>query len=184
MFYSIKGKLKKKFLNSVVVETGGIGYRIALSPQILASLPAGDEIELYLYLHLREDGAELFGFATEEEQIFFELLLTVSGVGPRIALGILGLAPVGRLKAAIKSGDAETLVKAFGVGRRTAERITVELKNKIEGEAEAAGEAKIDAVDALVGLGYSRRQAQEAVRKVGSDKSPEETLKEALRQIK
>jgi Holliday junction DNA helicase RuvA len=186
MFYSIKGKLKKKGISFVAIEAGGLGYRIVVPSIALSFLPKeGEEAELYLHLHLREDGAELFGFLNEEELIFFEMLISVSGVGPRTALGILGLAPMAGLKSAIRAGDADTLIKAFGVGRKTAERITIELKDKVGGEAEEIGGGRLDVIDALVGLGYSRRQAQEAVRKIsGENKSPEEVIKEVLKQIK
>jgi Holliday junction DNA helicase RuvA len=185
MFYLIKGKIILIKPGLVVVESAGIGYKISVSGETFKKLPkAGEEVRLFLHLYLREDAVELFGFSSEEELEFFEALNSVSGIGPKIALGILGLAPAPNLKAAIKQGQSEILTKTFGVGKKTAGRIIVELKDKIEGGDIKFGGYEADVLEALVGLGYSRKQAREALNQCGGEcRSAEEKLKQVLKKI-
>lgn len=187
MFYSLKGKLRSVKSNFAVVESGSFGYKIFLSEQSLKKLPdLGKPIQLFLYLYLREESAELFGFLSEEELEFFEVLNTVSGIGPKLALGVLGLAPVKKLKAAISQGKTEVLTKTFGIGRKTAERIILELKDKIKDQSTKTIGDESEVFEVLIGLGFTKKQAREAISRIaeGNFKSVGEKIKAALKEIK
>lgn len=188
MFYSLKGKVRLVKSNFVVVEVGGLGYKVFLSEQSLGKIPkTGRLIQLFLRPYWREETVEIFGFLTEEELEFFEILNTVSGIGPRLALGILGLASVKNLKMAISQGKVETLIKAFGVGRKTAERIVLELKDKIKKEQlPEIDNDEEEIFAALVGLGFSQKQAREAILKIADKplKSISEKIKAGLKTIR
>ncbi len=152
----------------MVLETCGLGFQIMASDKTIRALPEiGNEAKLFCHLHLREDGAELFGFKTPEELEFFELLISVGGVGPKSALSVLEVADLKGLSAAIKENRPDLLTRASGIGRKTAERIILELKNKVEeGESEAVVrkmEGDADIVETLVGLGYRRDGAKAAL---------------------
>lgn len=186
MISYIKGKIISKSADHLIIVTGGLGYKVYVTTAIVSDLSLGDEIELYLYHHVKEDGQSLYGFAREDELRFYELLITVSGVGPKSALNILASAKLDDLKAAIASGDADPLVRVSGIGRKTAERLIVELKNKVDFLASAAvgGNASGDELEALIGLGYSAAQARNALSKV--DKSitdSGERLRQALKYL-
>lgn len=187
MFYSLKGKIQSIKSNFVVIEAAGLGYKVFLSEQSLKRVPkTGRPAQLFLRLYWREETIDLFGFLTEEELEFFEILNTVSGIGPKSALGILGLASVKSLKAAISQGKVEALIKAFGVGRKTAERIVWELKDKIKDQSDKIVGDEEDVFEVLVGLGFSRKQAREAIAKVSGQKfkTAGEKIKAALKEIK
>lgn len=172
------------------VDIGGVGLKIKSSFKTIKGLPKiGEAVNVFTHLHVREDALELYGFLTEEELNFFEMLIGISGIGPKSAIGILGIEKVEKLKAAISEGRAELLTKASGIGRKTAERIILELRNKLkQGEsAKIVGlmESDQDIVDALANLGYSKSQAKEALSKVDSKiKKIEERIKEALKLLK
>lgn len=170
MIVSIRGRLREKGATSAWIDVGGLGYGLSISLSTYESLPrAGEEVELLTYLVVREDSHQLYGFATPEERHLFELLLTVSGVGPKVALAILsGLRPEA-LTRSIRAGDVGALTTVSGVGRKTAERILVDLRDKMEAEAvpvPAGGPVTAgyeDAVAALVSLGFPRPAAVKAV---------------------
>ena len=187
MIASLRGILSEKAAAHCVVETSGVGYRVSVSSHTARVLPeAGEAVFLYTHQVVREDALQLFGFADLEERRLFELLITVSGVGPKVALAVLsGLKPAA-LARAIRDENVAQLVGISGVGRKTAERLVVELRDKMElvvtaqSAASPAAERGVlpkserfdDAVAALVRLGYSQAQAQDAVRKVaGSEDS-------------
>jgi len=193
MIASISGKLIRKNPTWIVVESGGIGFHISIP---LSSYDAfgetGRDIRVLTHLHVREDALQLFGFSSEAERKLFLLLISVSGIGPRLAQGILSGIAVGDFEQAVRGNDLDSLMKVPGIGKKTAERLVLELKEKI-GEAGSTAEPSAapdrspleeEAVLALVSLGYKRAQAQEAVRKtLKQDRSMtlEETLRRALR---
>jgi holliday junction DNA helicase RuvA len=171
MIYSVAGKLALKEANFAVVETGGLGLKLFASKQTLEALPAvGTGVTFYCHLHVREDALDLFGFTSPDELDFFEMLISVSGVGPKSALAILDTAPLGELSAAIKEGRPDLLTRAAGIGRKTAERVIVELRSKVQSAKSGAVVDKMqtdsDLVEALMSLGYHRDQARAALGKV------------------
>ena len=171
MIYSISGKLALKETTFAVVETGGLGLKLFASKQTLEALPAvGTAITFYCHLHVREDALDLFGFSSPDELDFFEMLISVSGVGPKSALAILDTAPLDELSAAIKEGRPDLLTRAAGIGRKTAERVIVELRSKVQSSKSGAVVEKMqtdsDLVEALTSLGYRREEARVALSKV------------------
>ncbi|MCL4406361.1 MAG: Holliday junction branch migration protein RuvA [Patescibacteria group bacterium] len=188
MIYSLKGKLTEKGPGYVVVETSGVGYKTFFPASSENKLPKlGEDIKLYTKLRVKDDGFDLYGFLYKEEREFFELLNTVSGVGPKTALGILNLASVGDLKFAIAEGNKDVLIKSIGIGKKTAERLITELKDKIfvpeSGKKSASWDE--DVYQALLELGYKSKEAKEAVMKINPDlKTSGEKLKEVLKKIK
>jgi Holliday junction DNA helicase RuvA len=171
MIYSISGKLQLKESNFIVVETGGLGLKLFASKQTIEALPLTDaEVKFFCHLHVREDALDLFGFTTPDELEFFEMLISVSGVGPKSALSILDIAQLDELSAAIKEGRPDLLTRAAGIGRKTAERVIIELKTKVRssrsGSVVEKMETDSDLVEALMSLGYHRDQARAALAKV------------------
>ena len=171
----------------MILQTGDIGYQIFVNVVAYADLSIGQEVEFYLYHHVREDMEDLYGFKNFAELEFFKLLLSVSGVGPKSALGILGMASVEDIKESIGHGDPSLLTKVSGIGKKTAERIVLELRSKIDYLASlkdgAAGmSVSGDEIDALMSLGYSLQQAREALKNVGTDtRDSGERIRAALR---
>lgn len=187
----------------VVLETGGIGYQILISGRDFDLLPGvGEEVKLYTYLQVREDGLQLYGFFTKEDQKLFKLLIGVSGIGPKGALGILTALSADDLRFAVLADDAKTISRAPGIGHKTAQKLILELKDKLKLEeafeakfekvdmgvrAAASGltDAKNEAVEALTALGYSASDALKAVRQaeIHEDMGVEEILKAALKHM-
>lgn len=166
-------------INYVVVEAGGVGYRVSVPLSLMAQMPAqGESVELFVHTQVREDAIALFGFPTLDDQELFELLITITGVGPKVALGIMSVLPVADIAEAIASGDAAALQRVPGVGAKTAQRIVLELKDKITEQAwerAAVGAAPAgksdglnDAVEALISLGYPKAQARNAAEKAAA----------------
>jgi Holliday junction DNA helicase RuvA len=186
MLYCVAGELVLKGDNFLVIETGGIGFKIFASSQTIRRAGAlGGEKKLFTHFHIREDAMELYGFLSEEELSFFELLISVSGVGPKSALSIIDVADLEELSAAIQEGRPDLLTKASGIGRKTAERIIVELRNKMKSSRSGAVVEKMetdaDLVEALSNLGYRREEVREALAKVSKKTvGVEVRLKEAL----
>lgn len=171
MIYSVSGRLALKEANFAVVESGGLGLKLFVSKQTLNGLPLfGTEVKFFCHLHVREDALDLFGFTSSDELEFFEMLISVSGVGPKSALAILDTAPLDELSAAIKEGRPDLLTRAAGIGRKTAERVIVELRSKVQSSKSGAVVEKMqtdsDLVEALMSLGYHRDQARAALGKV------------------
>lgn len=187
MIYSIRGKVAGKHEGFFVIQSGGLGFKIFTNKKTLALLPTdGKEAPVFTYLHVREDRLDLFGFLKEEELVFFQTLNSVSGVGPKMALQIIDAYGAARVSAAIGGGDAAFLSKIPGVGKKTAERLILELKNKVvlpkSGKASKFSQVDDDVEEVLVGLGYQRRAAREAVDKIGTvSQGFEERLKKAIR---
>jgi Holliday junction DNA helicase RuvA len=168
---SVAGKVAAIAVDSLVVEVGGIGYRVFAAPAIIATAAPGSDIKLFTYHLVREDQQALFGFRTTEDLGFFNLLLTVTGVGPKVALAIVGSRPTPDLQLAIMAQDQAVLVSIPGIGKKLAERIIFELKEKVAAAGIAAagiaggagiGAAESEVVGALQALGYSLSEAREA----------------------
>jgi len=171
VIYSIFGKLESTHEDFAVVSVGGLSFKVNVSAVTARSLPKnGLDVKLLTHLHVREDVLALYGFANESELGLFELLTSVSGIGPKSALSVMSLAPVERLKAAIASGESDLLQKSSGIGRKTSERIILELRDKISpgGHHETIKlmESDNDVYEALTGLGYTGTQAKNALSKI------------------
>ncbi|NTV45911.1 MAG: Holliday junction branch migration protein RuvA [Chlorobiales bacterium] len=175
MLSYLVGKLAEKSSSEAVLEVNGVGYLLSISATTHELLPAlGEDYKILCYLHVREDALQLFGFATEEERQVFKLLLTISGVGPKLAQTILSGMDAARLREAIVSNNTKSLTAIAGVGKKTADRIVLELRDKVmkldlksqpvfEGQS-AHQQARSDAYSALLSLGFSRPAAEKAMR--------------------
>ena len=206
MIHFIKGQLDTVSEQKIVVENQGMGYEILVPASVLSKLPAiGMDVKIYIYMHVREDALQLYGFTTKEEKEMFQLLITVNGIGPKGALGILSIMDVDALRFAILSEDAKSISKAPGIGGKTASKLILELKDKVDFEeavdtmltkgenavagvsvpAEDVGYRANDAIQALVALGYSSTEAVKAVKKVDliQDMTTEEILKSSLKYL-
>jgi holliday junction DNA helicase RuvA len=200
MYAYIRGRIVRRQMDALVVEAGGIGYRVLAAPGLLERFGRdGEETTVFTHLHVREDQFALFGFPTEEDLALFEMLLTVSGIGPKLASSVLAAVTPSRFAIAVVTGDAKTLTQAQGLGKKGAERIILELKDKLKGvaggdEAASGGEAapagsgadaevRAEAVSALVVLGYAASDATRVVAKVFQPgMGAEEILRAALRE--
>ena len=200
MYAYIKGELAEINTDHIVVEAGGIGYQVFISLQTFDYLPSvGENLKIYTYLYLREDAMILYGFLTKDDLELFKLLISVSGIGPKGGLAILSTLEADDLRFAILSGDAKAISKAPGVGGKTAQRVILELKDKLSLEdafeaktehvqknaAAAGGSVKNDAVMALTALGYSSTESLKAVSavEITEDMDVEEVLKAALKHL-
>jgi Holliday junction DNA helicase RuvA len=177
MIVSVRGRLREKGATLAWIDVGGVGYGVQISLSTFEALPrVGEDVELLTTQVVREDSQQLFGFSTREERRLFDLLMTVSGVGPKVALAVLsGLRPEA-LTRSIREGDVGALTTVSGVGRKTAERILVDLRDKLGGgdaavaaAATPRGGAFEDAVTALVSLGFQRASAMKAVQSVAEN---------------
>ena len=180
MIAHIRGQLLYKIPNYVVVDCGGVGYELWISVTTFTELgELGSEARLHVHTHVREDALQLFGFYEVTEKLLFEKLLTISGIGPKLAITVLSGIAADRLVAAIRGGDHGTLTKIPGIGKKTAERVVLELKDKLDdlaGTAPASasatpslGATAEDVLSALVNLGYPRPVAQKAVESAAKD---------------
>jgi Holliday junction DNA helicase RuvA len=188
MIGSLRGPVTHVGPEFVVVELGGVGYRVMVAPALLARLRPDREAHLFIHHLVREDQQALFGFGTPEELAFFELLMTVTGVGPRLALAITSAYPVTKLQLAIVTDDLDLLTSVSGVGRKTAQRIGLELKEKIHAAGIAAsGGASTDSdvVAALESLGYTASEARRAAGSVAASTNGEldARIKAALQEL-
>ena len=203
MFYYISGKLAYANPSTAVIDAGGVGYKLTISENTYNSLPPrhtqnAPEAKLYTYMAVREDDVELFGFANEAELSSFKMLLGVSGVGPKAAISILSLLTPEKFALAVCTEDRKTIAKANGIGPKTAARVILELKDKLMKETDlgAAAQASIEsaspittpsgklseAQDALMVLGYSRAEAQNALKNIDTQNlGLEEIIKKALK---
>lgn len=193
MISLITGKVMTKSESEAVLMTaGGVGYRIKTSPAALSSLTVGSEATLNTFLAVREDAMELFGFASVAEKCLFQNFRSVSGIGPKTALHLLSLGSVEEITLAVGRGDVDYLTKVSGIGKKTAERIVLELREKLKNQMgtgttgmPAVSDALSDVIDGLITLGYSALEAREAAKKLDAKgKTSEQLLREALRAIK
>lgn len=183
MIGSVKGTIILKTEKFLIVEASGVGYKISVSPDALSKAgKMGGEIMLWTHTHVREDAFDLYGFLNREELEFFEMLINVSGIGPRSALAILGIASIETLRKAIGTGDTSYLTKISGIGRKTAEKIVIELRDKMGTElGDASLKDELDALEALKSLGYSQNEARDALKKVTPDANTNTKIREALK---
>ena len=192
MYAFISGILCSAEGNAVVVENGGIGYRIFVSSSALSKLPAlGKAVKIYTYFNVREDAMELYGFLTQEEKDMYELLISISGVGPKVGLAILSVLEPNAFIHAVISGDAKAVAKAPGVGPKLAQRIILELKDKFKGYALSAdvslaepvpvGSVASEAAEALCALGYTPAEANRAV--AGFEGTVEQIVNQGLKNL-
>lgn len=185
MIASLTGKLETADTNSVVIDVNGVGYLVYMPANALSAIGVvGSDIKVYTHLHVREDVLALYGFAASEELSLFETLITVSGIGPKLGMAMLSAMTVEQLTMAIAAGDANTLRQISGIGKKTSERIILELKDKIETKiltmpVTRATDSNNDVIAALVSLGYSVTEAARAASTVPSDQ--EMSLQEKVR---
>ena len=196
MFYYLNGTVAETEANLAVIDCGGVGYACATTNYTLSQLKKGAQAKLYTYLNVREDAMELFGFSTKEEKAMYLKLLAVSGIGPRLALAILGSMPLRDLSLAIVTGDVNALSRAPGVGKKTAQRIALELKEKVSESDFASAptshtaftpvqeDAATEALAALQALGYTAAEAARAVSQVrGQSDKANDLVRLALRNM-
>ena len=196
MYAYLNGTVAEKGPNSLVVDVNGVGYLLSVSMNTLQETPpVGEKMKVYTHFSVREDAMELFGFSSQEEKNMFVRLLTVSGIGPKVALGILGSMPLRDLTLAILTGDITSLSRAPGVGKKTAQRLVLELKEKVDqsdlSHAPVSGpvtpvqeDAAQEALAALQALGYTASEAARAVSQVrGQSDSANELVRLALRSM-
>lgn len=205
MIAFVKGILDTVEEDRIIIDHQGMGLELLVPGSILQELPqVGNEVKIYTYMHVREDAMQLFGFRTRDEKEMFKLLITVNGVGPKVALGILSVMDADTLRFAIISDDAKSIAKAPGIGNKTASKVILELKDKCHLEdmldsmaetretaedrpvsGEDNKETRNDAIQALVALGYSATEATRAVRAVSVtvDMTVEDILKQSLKTI-
>ena len=191
MIAFVKGKVADISDRSIIIETQGVGYEISTTTDTLAAAMmagVGTELALFTHLFVREDSMELYGFKTRGELSFFQMLITVSGVDPRSSVAIISLGSIDSIQRAIGSGDATYLTSVSGIGRKTAEKIIIDLRDKLAAlghaalDGELAGES--DVIEALTKLGYSKEEARRALKHVGPQAATlNEKIKEALKHI-
>ena len=189
MIGHLRGVLLAKHPNLVLVECGGVGYEVAISVATFTALPEpGKEARLHIFTKVGEEVLALYGFAEVEEKRLFERLLTISGIGPKLAITVLSGIDAGRLVTAIRGGDHASLVRIPGIGKKTAERVVLELKDKLDdlGAAPAAGSVSFgevgeDVLSALVNLGYQRAAAQKALETALKEAGPEKSFEGIFR---
>lgn len=189
MIAHIRGRLISKHPNQAIVECGGVGYDVVITVPTFSGLPeSGHEVALFIHTHVREDQLSLFGFLRSEEKQLFEKLITVSGIGPKLAITVLSGMPAADMVGAIRGNDIQRLTKIPGIGKKTAERMVLELRDKLEAFGAPAAPApktspvEEDVLSALENLGYQRAVAQRAVSVVGGNgvQSFDELFRKAL----
>ncbi len=182
MIITLSGTVREKTDRYAVIEVGGVGYQVFLNAPGLAALPSGKEVRLWTHEYLREDARELYGFRTREEHALFKKLLDISGVGPKTASNILALGPVKDIEQCIERGDVGWLCRIPGVGKKTAQKIILELKGKLV--SDSAIESGEEVLSALVKLGYDREAARSALSLiVDTETTVEGRLRAALKQL-
>ncbi len=182
MIGHLRGSLVHQDVKSIILDVGGVGYKVFTNT---ASLPntKNAPLTLWTYLAVRENALDLYGFTTKEELYFFELLMTVSGIGPKSAMTILSTAGIKAIRNAITSQDTSHLVKVSGVGKKNAEKIVLELKDKVNEDGEITSSSHdVDALLALQSLGYGEKESREALKKADGD-TTEKKIKSALKNL-
>jgi Holliday junction DNA helicase RuvA len=189
MIATLKGRIAEKTLDLIVIDCGGVGYGVFVPFEDFGALAEGQEAKLYIYEHIRENSHDLFGFKNIQSKLLFEQLLSVNGVGPKMALSILSIANLQNVRQAIANGDVKFISQAVGVGKRVAERVVVDLKDKV-GLATAddvvdflttTADPNDEALQALVSLGFSVQDASAALKKIDKKLPAEERIKQALK---
>lgn len=171
MIAYLKGEILYSTDKFIIINTGNIGYKVSVTEDVISHYKEGDEISLFIYTAVRENSIDLFGFPNTETLSFFELLLDVSGIGPRSALGIIALAPIETIKRAVATGDVAYLNKVSGIGKKTAEKIIIELRDKLKNYKDSSDtpitlREEGDILEALKSLGFSQNEARDALNKI------------------
>lgn len=185
----LHGKLQARTDDSIILNVGGVGFRVRISASTSVGLGAvGSDVQLFTHLRVREDELSLYGFATEQELHLFETLMTVSGVGPKVALNVLSSAATDTVRMAIAQGNVDALTAVPGIGKKTAQRIVLELKGKVDvsglGDVEELSPLDEDVMNALLTLGYSAAEANRAARSVPTNvKALEDRIRVALQYL-
>jgi Holliday junction DNA helicase RuvA len=182
MIITLKGKVIANKATYAVIDVGGLGHQVFMSPATLSTVTVGEIIGIWTHEHIREDSRDLYGFRNEREHALFTRLLGVSGVGPKMALNFLGLGPVDDIERFIEAGDADWLSRVPGVGKKTAQKIILELKGKLADVGEGNREDE-ELLVALTNLGYSRDTARTAVATTSGNASVETRLRDALKHL-
>lgn len=200
MIRFVKGILEEKTDSKIIIDNNGLGFEVFVPGSVLAQMPpVGKEVKVYTYFHVREELMQLYGFLSKLDLKMFELLITVNGIGPKGALGILSVFSADELRMSIFAGDAKSISKAPGIGKKTAEKMILELKDKIDfadsiesyanlntrDTSIELSNARTDAIEALVALGYSQTESVKVVQgiEVTEDTDSEAILKEALKKL-
>ena len=185
MIYSLSGKISFIKQGFVVIDVGGVGFKVSCPQRIISRLKEGDSLKLFTHFYLKEDKVDLYGFLDQEELSVFDFLNLVNGVGPKSAMAIMNASGPKDILAAIRSGRADLLAQAVGVGKKLADRIILELKSRVGVSGDPADvigmETSNEAVDILMGLGYRRDQVKAAVSKLDTSLKIEEKIKAALK---
>lgn len=171
MIAKLKGTVTLKDEKSAVLDVAGVGYRVFMTKQALLSLKTETTADLWTHLSVKETALEIYGFREKSDLDFFELLISISGIGPRSALGILNISTAESLRRGILEGDIAYLTKVSGIGKKTAEKIVVELRDKlgVQGENETSVKEDVEVIEALKALGYSTEEARGGLRKISSE---------------
>lgn len=189
MISYLNGKVLLRGLRFLIIEANGVGYKVFVAPDTLKDAKKDENISLWTHMYVRENTMDLYGFSEFSELEFFEMLINISGIGPKSALGVLALAPVDILKRAVSSGDTSYLTKVSGIGRKIAEKIVLELKEKLgnsqtDGVEDPMLKEEGDVLEALQSLGYSLREAREALKVVPNDiVGANDRIKAALKKL-
>lgn len=186
MISVLTGTIVHKDIRFFVIDVSGVGYKVSTTTANIASLKNEEKVTIWTHLAVREDALDLYGFKTKEELDFFALLITISGIGPKTALGVLNVASPSVIREAVFSGDTSYLTKVSGVGKKMSQKIVNELKDKFDAgefEGESASLSKdADILEALKSLGYPERDAREAIKKISKDsEKASDRIKEALK---
>lgn len=185
MISHLRGTVLYLDLKYAVIDANGVGYKVSVTPETVTSLTHhnGKEVSLWTYLVVRDDALTLYGFGNREELDLFEILIGVSGIGPKTALGIVSSAPHSHIIEAIGSGDPSYLAKSIGIGKKNAEKIILELKDKVGTGEIGLGLGAGDALEALTALGWSERDAREAIKATDRNASVPERVTQALKRL-
>ncbi len=187
MISYLKGKISYIGDNDIEVIVQDVGYKVFVAGELFSKVKVGQEVEVFCFQNVKEDALDLYGFESRDKLYLFEKLVSVSGIGPKTGLAVLALATVKEIESAIIRGDASILTKVSGIGKKTAERIVLELKNKFKKGAELVGEPStqsqdVDVIDGLVGLGYTVEDARQALRQIDKKiEGSEEKIKACLK---
>jgi len=189
MISHVFGEVSEKFANSVIIDVAGVGYEVQVANVDFDKTVLGEKVKLYTYHHVREQSQELFGFSSLSGKKLFELLITVQGVGPKAALAILSLADSEKVRSAIAYGDSAFIAKASGVGKKTADRVAVDLSDKVglptkydQSPIQTELNTNDEALDALMALGYNLVDATKALDVVSKDLNTSERVRQALKE--
>lgn len=188
MIARLRGEVIEHAGSQIVIDCAGVGYGVVVAVDEQSTLPVGSKADLYISEHIKEDGHDLFGFAVKTRQLLFDLLTTVNGVGPKAAMAIMNVGSEAQIRSAIANGDTKFITAAKGIGKKVAERVVVDLKNKVGLEASESATDFLgavpmadEAVQALTALGYRPEDAAMTLKNVPKDLSTEDRIKQALK---